>query len=61
MEKELVDTLKTIDINKTPGNDRLTKEFYEALQEDLKKHIQLINSWERVPDLFWIFLKSLIN
>lgn len=44
MEKELVDTLKTIDINKTPGNDRLTKEFYEALWEDLKKHIQLINS-----------------
>lgn len=61
MEKELVDTLKTIDINKTPGNDRLTKEFYEALWEDLKKHIQLINSWERVPDLFWIFLKSLIS
>ena len=61
MEKESLDTLKTIDINKTPGNDRLTKEFYKALWEDLKKHIQLINSWERVPDLFWIFLKSLIS
>ena len=39
MEKELVDPLKTIDINKTRGNDRLTKEFYETLWEDLKKHI----------------------
>ena len=29
-EKELLDILENTDSNKTPGNDGLTKEFYDA-------------------------------
>ena len=34
--KELFDALKGIPSNKSPGNDRLTKEFYEAFWDELK-------------------------
>ena len=36
-ENELLKALKNISNNKSPGNDGLTKEFYEALWEDLRK------------------------
>ena len=35
-EKELLKALKNMSNNKSPGNDGLTKEFYETFWEDLK-------------------------
>ena len=35
-EKELCNALKSMPNNKTPGNDRLSKEFYEAFWNELK-------------------------
>ena len=35
-EKELFDALKSMPNNKTPGNDGLSKEFYEAFWNELK-------------------------
>ena len=37
LEKKLLKTLKNMSNNKSPGNDGLTKEFYEMFWEDLKK------------------------
>ena len=39
-EKELYNALKTMQNNKSPGNDGLTKEFYEAFWEDIKLPFQ---------------------
>ena len=36
-EKELFEALKSIENNKSPGNDGLTKEFYELFWSDIKK------------------------
>ena len=36
-EKELFETLKSMQNNKSPGNDGLSKEFYETFWEELKK------------------------
>ena len=36
-ENELLKGLKNMSNNKSPGNDGLTKEFYETFWEDLKK------------------------
>ena len=36
-EKEVIDALKSFSNNKSPGNDGLTKEFYEACWGELKK------------------------
>ena len=33
----MIDALKSFSNNKSPGNDGLTKEFYEAFWIDLKK------------------------
>ena len=35
-DKELFDALKGIPNNKSRGNDRLTKEFYETFSDELK-------------------------
>ena len=35
-EKELFDALKGMPDNKSPGNDGLTKEFYETFWSDIK-------------------------
>ena len=35
-EKEIFDVIKSFNSNKTPGNDGLTKEFYEFFWDDLK-------------------------
>ena len=35
-EKELLNTLKSMPNNKTPGNDGLSKEFYETFWNKLK-------------------------
>ena len=37
LESKLLKALKNISNNKSPGNDGLTKEFYETFWEDLKK------------------------
>ena len=37
LESELLKALKNMSYNKSPGNDVLTKEFYETFWEDLKK------------------------
>ena len=37
LENKLLKALKNISNNKSPGNDGLTKEFYETFWEDLKK------------------------
>ena len=37
LENELLKALKNMSNNKSPGNDGLTKEFYETFCEDLKK------------------------
>ena len=36
-EKELFEALKSMQNNKSPGNDGLSKEFYEIFWEKLKK------------------------
>ena len=36
-EKEVIDALKSFSNNKSPGNDGLTKEFYEAFWSELKE------------------------
>ena len=36
-EKEVIDARKSFSNNKSPGNDRLTKEFYEAFWSELKE------------------------
>ena len=36
-ENELLDALKSMDNNKSPGNDGLTKEFYVLFWSDIKK------------------------
>ena len=36
-EKEVIDALKSFSNNKSPGNDGLTKEFYEIFSRELKK------------------------
>ena len=36
-ENELLKALKNMSNNKSPGNDGLTKEFYETFWEDFKK------------------------
>ena len=35
-EREIYDALKSMENTKTPGNDRLSKEFYEVFQNDVK-------------------------
>ena len=35
-EKEIYDTLKSMENDKTPGNDGLSKEFYEVIWDDVK-------------------------
>ena len=35
-EKEIYDALKSMENNKTPGNDWLSKEFYEVFWNDVK-------------------------
>ena len=47
-EKDLVLVIKGMPNNKWPGNDGLTKEFYEVFWEDLK--ISLISSFESAFD-----------
>ena len=47
-KKDLVLVIKGMPNNKSPGNDGLTKEFYEAFWEDLK--IPLISSSESAFD-----------
>ena len=37
LENQLLKALKNMSNNKSPGNDDLTKEFYEKFWEDLKK------------------------
>ena len=37
LENELLKALKNMTNNKSPGNDGLTKEFYETFWEDMKK------------------------
>ena len=37
LEKEIFDALKNMQNNKSPGNDGLTKEFFECFWDDLKK------------------------
>ena len=37
LENQLLKALKNMSNNKSPGNDDLTKEFYETFWEDLKK------------------------
>ena len=34
--KEIYDTLKSMEIKKTPGNDELSKEFYQYFWDDVK-------------------------
>ena len=41
-EKEVIDELKSFSYNKSPGNDGLTKEFFEAFWSELKE--QFMNS-----------------
>ena len=36
IEEELLEALKKMPKNKSPGNDRIKKEFYEAFRDDLK-------------------------
>ena len=36
-EKDLCDSLKSIQNDKSPGNDRLIKEFYETLWNERKE------------------------
>ena len=36
-EKELFEVLKSMQNNKSPGNDGLPKEFYETFWEELRK------------------------
>ena len=36
-KKDLHDSLKNMQNDKSPGNDRLTKEFYETLQNELRE------------------------
>ena len=36
-EKELIETLKSMASDKSPGNDDLTKEFFETFWSELKK------------------------
>ena len=36
-EKDLHDSLKNMQNDKSPGNERLTKEFYETLQNELSE------------------------
>ena len=40
-EKELFQALKSMPNNKSPGNDGLSKEFYETFWEELKKPFML--------------------
>ena len=43
-EKNLLVDLKSMPYNKFPGNDGLTKEFYEVFWEDHKTHLdQVLN------------------
>ena len=39
LENELLKALKNVSNNKSPGNDGLTKEFYEMFGGDLKKSL----------------------
>ena len=47
-EKDILLVIKGMPNNKSPGNDGLTKEFYEVFWEDLK--IALISSFESAFD-----------
>ena len=40
-ENELLKALQSMENNKSPGNDGLTKEFYEAFWDDIKKPLLL--------------------
>ena len=51
-EEELLKDLKKIPNNKSPGNDGITKEFYEAFWDDLKTPILLsVNKAFKVREL----------
>ena len=43
-EKELFEALKSMQNNKSPGNDGLSKEFYESFWEELKKPFMLFKN-----------------
>ena len=36
MEKDIYESIKSFDNNKSPGNDGLTKEFYQRFWQDVK-------------------------
>ena len=36
LEKDLFDSMKNMENDKSPGNDGLTKEFYVTLWDDIK-------------------------
>ena len=42
-EKEIFEAVKSFQNNKSPGNDGLTKEFYIAFWEEIKKIIYVLN------------------
>ena len=42
-EKEIFEAVKSFQNNKSPGNDGLTKEFYIAFWEEIKKTIYVLN------------------
>ena len=51
-EEELLKALKKTPNNKSPGNDGITKEFYEAFWDDLKRPLLLsVNKAFKVGEL----------
>ena len=46
--KEIYDALKSMENNKTPGNDGLSKEFYEVFWNDVKFHY-----WHQLMMFLW--------
>ena len=51
-EEELLKALKKLPNNKSPGNDGITKEFYEAFWDDLKTPLLLsVNKAFKVGEL----------
>ena len=51
-EEELLKALKKMPNNKSPGNDRITKQFYEAFWDDLKTSLYLsVNKAFKVGEL----------